>query len=154
MQYEIINMWSALLSCFKNPDHKCTHLYMFPQLNLQFPFSYFQNLHFFNFHYTFQIDPTRTISAGKVNLGAFRTYPKVKRCLEICKCPENNNVVNATSLLWTMSFGHYFHSEYHYFFTVHDDDHFFFSRQNQISYFCIRVISLQMKGHQNIKLFL
>lgn len=24
-----------------------------------------------------QIDPTRTISAGKVNLGAFRTYPKV-----------------------------------------------------------------------------
>ena len=24
-----------------------------------------------------------------------------------------------------MSFGHYFHSEYHYFFTVHDDDHFF-----------------------------
>ena len=26
----------------------------------------------------FQIDPTRTISAGKVNLGAFRTYPKVQ----------------------------------------------------------------------------
>ena len=25
-----------------------------------------------------QIDPIRTISAGKVNLGAFRTYPKVK----------------------------------------------------------------------------
>jgi len=24
-----------------------------------------------------QIDPIRTISAGKVNLGAFRTYPKV-----------------------------------------------------------------------------
>lgn len=24
-----------------------------------------------------QIDPTRTASAGKVNLGAFRTYPKV-----------------------------------------------------------------------------
>lgn len=27
--------------------------------------------------FCFQIDPTRTISAGKVNLGAFRTYPKV-----------------------------------------------------------------------------
>ena len=26
----------------------------------------------------FQIDPVRTISAGKVNLGAFRTYPKVR----------------------------------------------------------------------------
>ena len=25
----------------------------------------------------FQVDPVRTISAGKVNLGAFRTYPKV-----------------------------------------------------------------------------
>lgn len=23
------------------------------------------------------VDPTRTISSGKVNLGAFRTYPKV-----------------------------------------------------------------------------
>ena len=27
-----------------------------------------------------QIDPIRTISAGKVNIGAFRTYPKVSRC--------------------------------------------------------------------------
>jgi hypothetical protein len=25
------------------------------------------------------IDPVRTISAGKVNLGAFRTYPKGKK---------------------------------------------------------------------------
>ena len=25
------------------------------------------------------VDPTRTISAGKVNLGAFRTYPKCKK---------------------------------------------------------------------------
>lgn len=24
-----------------------------------------------------QVDPVRTISAGKVNIGAFRTYPKV-----------------------------------------------------------------------------
>ena len=29
------------------------------------------------FVFFFQVDPTRTISAGKVNLGAFRTYPKV-----------------------------------------------------------------------------
>ena len=27
--------------------------------------------------YLFQVDPIRTMSAGKVNLGAFRTYPKV-----------------------------------------------------------------------------
>lgn len=27
------------------------------------------------------VDPTRTISSGKVNLGAFRTYPKVFECL-------------------------------------------------------------------------
>lgn len=32
--------------------------------------------------YIFQIDPTRTISAGKVNLGAFRTYPKVTTIAE------------------------------------------------------------------------
>lgn len=31
----------------------------------------------------FQIDPTRTISAGKVNLGAFRTYPKVFQKIQI-----------------------------------------------------------------------
>ena len=27
------------------------------------------------------VDPVRTISAGKVNLGAFRTYPKVKKII-------------------------------------------------------------------------
>lgn len=27
-------------------------------------------------NYIIKIDPTRTISSGKVNLGAFRTYPK------------------------------------------------------------------------------
>lgn len=30
--------------------------------------------HYLNF---LQVDPVRTISAGKVNIGAFRTYPKV-----------------------------------------------------------------------------
>ena len=29
-----------------------------------------------NVCFSFQIDPVRTISAGKVNIGAFRTYPK------------------------------------------------------------------------------
>ena len=28
--------------------------------------------------YLSKVDPVRTISAGKVNLGAFRTYPKVR----------------------------------------------------------------------------
>lgn len=32
-----------------------------------------------------QIDPTRTISAGKVNMGAFRTYPKVSLLQDLYK---------------------------------------------------------------------
>jgi hypothetical protein len=31
------------------------------------------------------VDPTRTISSGKVNLGAFRTYPKVGICFVVRK---------------------------------------------------------------------
>ena len=57
-----------------------------------------------NLTHLFQIDPVRTISAGKVNIGAFRTYPKVStnllphsisvsiKCCEFSKAIYNPNI--------------------------------------------------------------
>lgn len=40
-----------------------------------------------------QIDPVRTISAGKVNLGAFRTYPKVRQLLITLRWSMSNFLI-------------------------------------------------------------
>ena len=40
------------------------------------------------------IDPVRTISAGKVNLGAFRTYPKGKFIFSISSFTFDNVFLN------------------------------------------------------------
>lgn len=48
-----------------------------------------------------QIDPNRTVSAGKVEIGAFRTYPEVsfnRTALCQVKCLPNTGL--HTSCLW------------------------------------------------------
>ncbi len=59
----------TVVPCALDTDDKCNGLYGF--------FLKIETLSFISS----KVDPVRTISAGKVNLGAFRTYPKVKPIL-------------------------------------------------------------------------